>query len=239
MAWNADQATGWVGTDWIEQYMLTMYGPEVYNEWTSHEIPFNDKKVVAAFDEFAKIAKSDDVYGGVKTVINTSAADSMDPAFKAKPGCMLERQGNFEISFLDPKIQQNLDQEVGIFEWPGKTAAAQPIAGGGDIAGLFNGNDKDAQKVMEYLTSDKFGDKWAQAGGWLSPHRTFDQTNYPDEVTKQIAEMAASAPEVVYDGSDVMPKEVGSGTFWTGMVEWLQGKSSQQVTDTIEQGWPQ
>ena len=80
MAWNADQATGWVGTDWIEQYVLTLNGPDVYNQWTSHEIPFDDPQIVAAFDEFGKIAKTDgEVYGGVKTVVNTQVAESMVP----------------------------------------------------------------------------------------------------------------------------------------------------------------
>jgi alpha-glucoside transport system substrate-binding protein len=152
---------------------------------------------------------------------------------------MLERQGNFEISFLDPKIQADLDNEVGIFEWPSENAGeAPPILGGGDLAALFNGNDTDAQKVMQFLTSDQFGAEWAQAGGWLSPHTTFDQTNYPNATTKQIADMAAQAPAVVFDGSDVMPKEVGSGTFWTGMDEWLQGKSSADTAQAIESSWP-
>jgi len=35
-----------------------------------------------------------------------------------------------------------------------------------------------------------------------------------------------------------MPKEVGSGTFWTGMVDWLQGASSESVTTDIEKSWP-
>ena len=32
-----------------------------------------------------------------------------------------------------------------------------------------------------------------------------------------------SADVFRFDGSDLMPKEVGSGTFWTGMVEWMSG----------------
>lgn len=240
MAWGADQATGWVGTDWIEQFMLTLNGPDVYNQWTSHEIAFDDPQVVDAFDAFGAIAKTPgEVYGGVNTILNTSVNDSMAPAFAKNPKCLLERQGNFEISFLDPKISANLDKEVGIFEWPAKDAgAAPPILGGGDIAALFNGNDPDAIEVMRYLTSDQFGAAWAEAGGWLSPHTTFDQANYPDDVTKEIAKMAVDAPAVVYDGSDVMPKEVGSGTFWTDMITWLQGDSSQDTASAIESSWP-
>jgi alpha-glucoside transport system substrate-binding protein len=242
MAWNADQATGWVGTDWIEQYVLTLNGPDVYNEWTSHAIPFNDPQIQAAFDEFGKVAKTDgNVYGGVQTVVNTQVADSMKPAFKASgPQCMFERQGSFEISFLPADVQADLDNQVGVFAFPSKEATAEPppILGGADLAALFNGNDPDAIKVMQFLTSDKFGAEWAQAGGWLSPHKTFDPANYPNQTTKDIALAATSASGVVFDGSDVMPKEVGSGSFWTGMVSWLQGDSTQATTDAIEASWP-
>lgn len=243
MAWNADQATGWVGTDWIEQMVLTLNGVDVYNQWTSHEIPFNDPQVQAAFDEFGKIAKTDgEVYGGVQTVVNTQVADSMKPAFaQGGPQCMLERQGSFEISFLPAEVQADLDNQVGVFPFPSAEASAEapPILGGADLAALFNGNDEDAIEVMRFLTSDKFGAEWAQAGGWLSPHKTFDQSNYPNQVTKDIATAATTASGVVFDGSDVMPKEVGSGTFWTGMVSWIQGESTQQTTDAIEASWPQ
>jgi len=222
--------------------MLTLYGPDIYNEWTSHSIPFNDPQVVKAFDEFGKIAKTEgQVYGGVQTVVNTQVAESMVPAFRNPPECMLERQGSFEISFLPAKIQADLDNEVGVFPFPGTAAAAEapPILGGADLAALFNGNDDEAIEVMQFLTSDEFGAEWAQAGGWLSPHKTFDASNYPNQTTKDIAAAASGASEVVFDGSDVMPKEVGSGTFWTGMVEWIQGKSSAETTDAIEASWPQ
>lgn len=241
MAWNADQATGWVGTDWIEQFVLTLDGPDVYNQWTSHQIPFDDPQIVKAFDAFGKIAKTDgEVYGGVKGVLNTQVAESMFPAFKSPPKCMLERQGSFEVSFLPADVQADLDNAVGVFPFPSGTSGEKPpILGGGDLAALFNGNDKDAIAVMKFLTSDQFGVEWAKAGGWLSPHRTFDLANYPNQTTKDIATSAYDAPSVVFDGSDVMPKEVGSGSFWTGMVKWIQGQSSQATTAAIEKSWPQ
>ena len=88
---------------------------------------------------------------------------------------------------------------------------------------------------MEFLTSDQFGAEWAQAGGWLSPHKTFDASQLPrpdDQGHRRAGDQRLGRSS--FDGSDVMPKEVGSGTFWTGMVDWIQGKSSQDTTADIE-----
>ena len=42
---GSDAATGWPMTDWIEDYMLRLKGPEVYDQWYNHEIPFDDPDV--------------------------------------------------------------------------------------------------------------------------------------------------------------------------------------------------
>ncbi|WP_372728356.1 ABC transporter substrate-binding protein [Nocardioides sp.] len=241
MGWESDQATGWVGTDWLEEYVLRTAGPDVYDQWVAHEIPFNDPQIVKALDEFGKIAKTDgEVLGGVKGILNTGFADAMTPAFKNPPNCMLHRQGNFATGFYPEDVQANLDDAVGTFVFPPFEGGydGQPILGGGDLAAAFNGDDPDVQEVMEFLTSDEFGGEWAAAGGWLSPHATFDSSQYADETTRAIAELAASADVFRFDGSDLMPKEVGSGTFWTGMVDWLSGESSQKTLDAIEASWP-
>jgi alpha-glucoside transport system substrate-binding protein len=138
-------------------------------------------------------------------------------------------------------VQENLDDRVGIYVFPPIEGGfqGQPILGGGDLAALFNGNDDESKEVMRFLTSDEFGDKWAQAGGWLSPHTSFDMDNYPDQTTKDIATIAVEADVFRYDGSDLMPNAVGGGSFWSGMVQWMGGeKSSKQVTDDIEASWP-
>ncbi len=241
MGWESDQATGWVGTDWIEEYVLRLHGPDVYDDWVAHRIPFNDPKIVQAFDAYAEIAKTDgQVLGGVRGILNTPFANAMTPAFDNPPKCFLHRQGNFATTFYPAPVQADLDNRVGIYVFPRWEGGfeGQPILGGGDLAALFNGNDEDAQKVMEFLASDKFGGPWAKAGGWLSPHKTFDASNYPDETTRAMAEIVANADVFRFDASDLMPKGVGSGTFWTEMVKWMNGQSTQQTVDAIEQSWP-
>jgi len=244
MAWGSDQATGWVGTDWIEEYMLRLWGPDVYDQWTSHEIPFDDERVVAAFDAYGELLDiPDNVLGGKSAVLSTPFGEAMLPAFEDPPECYLERQGNFVTGFYPDDVQADLDNQVGIYVFPPAADGeytGQPILGGGDLAALMNGNDQDAIDVMRFLTSDQFGGPWAQAGGWLSPHTTFDTSQYPDEITRATAEIVATADVFRYDGSDLMPLAVGGGTFWTGMVEWISGdKTAEQVTAEIEEGWPE
>lgn len=243
MGWGSDQATGWVGTDWVEQMMLVTAGPDVYDQWVNHQIPFNDKSVVNSLDVFAEIAKAPgEVFGGEKAIINTPFAEASLPMFaKGGPKCWMERQGNFAIGFFPEEIRNNLDQEVGVFQFPKYEGGydGTPVLVGGDYAAVFNGDDDDVAKVMQFISSDKFGAEWAAVGGWLSPHKTFDESAYPNDVTKQIAAMGYDASVIRYDASDLMPKEVGSGTFWTEMVKWISGESSQQTADAIEKSWPQ
>ncbi len=240
MGWESDQATGWVGTDWLEEMVLRVAGPDVYDQWVSHEIPFNDPQIAEALDAFGEIAKSDLVLGGEKGVLNTGFADAMTPAFGADPKCYLHRQGNFATGFYPDDVQADLDGTVGTFYFPPYEGGydGSPVLGGGDLAATFNGDDEDTQKVMEFLTSDQFGAEWAATGGWLSPHATFDASNYADETTRAIAQSAADADVFRFDGSDLMPAEVGSGSFWTEMVKWENGQSTQDTLDAIEASWP-
>jgi hypothetical protein len=141
-------ATGWVGTDWIEDFVLRYGGPEKYDQWVKHEIPFTDPVVVQAGQEFEKLALADgQVFGGRKGVVSTNFATAMNPQFDDPPKCFLHRQGNFitQKGFLTEKARTNLDENVGVFQLPSVNAADKPMLGGGDLAGAFT-NDEDVKR---------------------------------------------------------------------------------------------
>ncbi len=48
-------ATGWPATDWVEDMMLRTQPPEVYDQWVSNEIPFDDPRVVGASRNSARL----------------------------------------------------------------------------------------------------------------------------------------------------------------------------------------
>jgi alpha-glucoside transport system substrate-binding protein len=242
IGYESGAATGWVGTDWIEEMVLRIAGPEVYDQWVNHEIPFNDPVIKEAFNEYGEIVFGDGlVAGGSGSIVTTPFGTAGNGAFDDPPRCYMQRQGNFIAGFFPEDVQANLDTRTNLFAFPPYDGGydGQPILGGGDLAALLNRGDAASEEFMRFLTSDQFGAEWAQAGGWLSPHATFDLDNYADETTRRIAAIASDADVFRFDGSDSMPAQVGSGTFWTGMVEWTSGaKTTDQVVDEIEEGWP-
>lgn len=242
IGFESGASTGWVGTDWIEDFVLRIGGPELYDKWYKHKIPFTHPVVKKAFEAFGDIIfPNGNVLGGTQGILATPFGEAGNPAFQDPPGCYLHKQADFITGFFPPEVQKNLDQRTDVMVLPPVEDGwdGLPILGGGDMAALFNGGDEDSIKVMQYITSDEFGAAWAQAGGWLSPHKTFDTSNYPNETTKKIAELVASADAFRFDASDLMPPEVGAGTFWQGMVQWVSGqKSTDEVLQMIENSWP-
>jgi alpha-glucoside transport system substrate-binding protein len=48
-----------------------------------------------------------------------------------------------------------------------------------------------------------------------------------------------NAEIVRFDGSDLMPPEVGAGTFWSGMVDYVSGVLTlEEVLQEIDDSWP-
>src|SRR5215216_2531461 len=234
-------ATGWVGTDWIEEFVLRYGGPEKYDQWVRHEIPFNDPVVVQAGQEFEKLALADgNVFGGRKSVVSTNFGVAMNPEFQDPPKCFLHRQGNFitQKGFITESVRQNLDQEVGVFQLPGTDASTKPLLVGGDMAGAFS-NDEDTKKALEFMSSPEFKFANIATATWLSAVKAFDLSNYPDETTKTVAKLAYGSTEARFDGSDTMPGAVGAGSFWKDMTAWISGqKSLDETLKDIDDSWP-
>jgi alpha-glucoside transport system substrate-binding protein len=109
---------------------------------------------------------------------------------------------------------------------------------GGDLAGAFT-NDDDVKKALEFMFTPDFKFPNMAASSYMSPHKTFDVSQYPDETTKKIAEGAYSSTIFRFDGSDLMPGAVGAGSFWKGMTAWIAGQQSLDETlKNIDDSWP-
>ncbi len=237
-------ATGWPATDWFEDYVLRIGGPEKYDQWTKHQIPFNDPVVKQAGEAISKIWFTEgNVLGGRRAITSTNFGTAANPMFENPPKCFLHRQASFlaQPGSVPTEIVKNLDQRAAVFPLPPmEEGEGQPIMGGGDLAGLFSQGDSASEAAMRFMTSKSFGNLLAPQGGFISPRKDFDISKYPNQTMKDIAEIAYSATAYKFDGSDVMPGEVGSGSFWRNMVAWSNGqKKLDQALSDIESSWPQ
>ena len=72
----------------------------------------------------------------------------------------------------------------------------------------------------------------------LSPRNDIDASQITDPLLASFAELLASSEVFRFDGADMMPGAVGSGTFWTEATAWIVGGSTEDMLDNIEASWP-
>ena len=233
---ESGDATGWVGTDWVEDIMLRTAGAEVYDRWVAHEIPFNAPPVKEAFDRFGEIVLDPNyIQGGIVSAISTPFGDSPRGLVQDPPQCYLHRQANFIASFFPEEAV--LGENVAVFAFPPiEEEFGTPVLVAGDVFAMFN-DTPEARALMEYLATPEPHEIWAKLGGFISPHQQVSLDVYPDPVAQKQATILADAEVIRFDGSDLMPSSVGTGTFWTGIVDYVSGEDAEEVLTDIEKSW--
>ncbi|MFC7877893.1 ABC transporter substrate-binding protein [Isoptericola sp. NPDC057391] len=240
---ESGDATGWPGTDFIEDMMLRTAGVEAYEQWYTHEIPFNDPKVVEAWDAAGEILKNPDYVNAGLGEVNSIATQSWTDAGNGilDGNCWMHRAANFYQTQWPEGTEVSEQGDVFAFYLPTDQTDVKPMLGGGEFVAAF-ADRPEVQAFQTYLSSDDWANQKALAtpdGGWVTANSGLDPNNLATEFDQYVAGVLADPNTVVaFDASDLMPGEVGSGTFWTGIVNWLTGASTQEVTDQIEASWP-
>ena len=94
VGFESEGATGWPATDWMEDIMLRTAGPEVYDQWVAHEIPFNDPAVVNAGEVFGQVMFTEGyVLGGAENTPAIAFGDAPLPMFDDPPGLLAAPPG--------------------------------------------------------------------------------------------------------------------------------------------------
>lgn len=245
VGFESGDATGWPGTDWIEDYMLRLHGADVYDQWVTHGIPFNDPQVAEAFDAAGAILKSEDMVNGgignVSTIVTEAFQTAGLPILDGE--CSLHHQASFYETFWNPEggdeVTVASDGDIFGFLMP-PVNADDPLSvtGGGEFPVAFR-DAEEVEAVRAYLSSDTWANNRVSLGGVISANTGVDPENASSELLVQSIEILQD-PETTFrfDGSDLMPGAVGADSFWKGMVAWTTGQDTAQVLDTIEASWP-
>jgi alpha-glucoside transport system substrate-binding protein len=233
-------ATGWVLTDWIEDFMLRLKGEKVYDQWVNHEIPFNDPQVKEVVDAVGAYVKNADYLGGealVKAIATTKFQDGGLPLVAHDGSCYMHRQASFYSSLFPKGTKIGPDGDVNFFYLPSPAGGPKYMLGAGDLYAA--GSDKpETYDVLKYTGSVDYQTVIANKRGELSPNKNLDVATITDPLVAQLSALQAASDVFRFDGSDQMPGAVGSGTFWTEVTAWVVGGSTTDFLNNVEASWP-
>ena len=233
-------ATGWVATDWIEDILLRTAPPEVYDQWVSHEIPFDDPEVLEAAEYMSQIWFADDyVYGGNTAINATFVGDTQTPMFaEGGPECWMHKQAAWIPEFWPEGTEAGVDSSFFYFP-PIEEEYGSPVLGAGDQMIMFQ-DRPEVRAVMEYFATAESARGWIEAGGFVSPNQSVPLDWYNTYPNDELAAILNGADVFRFDASDTMPAEVGGGSFWSAMVEWVSanGADTETYFDQVENSWP-
>jgi alpha-glucoside transport system substrate-binding protein len=228
-------ASGWPGTDWIEDIMLRTAGPEVYDQWRMHEIPWTDSAVRNAWETWGTIVgNAEYLNGGTTGVLATNFGESPYPMFQDPPGCYLHRQATFIEGFITDQFPDlEAETDYNYFAFPPIEGDGMPILSAGDLFGMFNDTPA-ARSLIEWLASAEAQEIWARRGGFISPNRNVSADVYPNPLIGQAAELLTMADTVRFDASDLMPTAVNDA-FWSGILDYVENPANLDgILQTIE-----
>jgi alpha-glucoside transport system substrate-binding protein len=237
-------ATGWPATDWLEDVLLRDAGPDVYDQWVNHDIPFNDPAVAEALDKVGAILKDGKYvnggFGDVNSIATTAFQDAGQPILDGK--CALHRQASFYAAQWPEGTNVTEDGDVFAFYLPTTNEDfGKPVLGAGEFVTAFS-DRVEVQAFQTYLSTDVWANEKAKAtpgGGWVSANKGLDASKLGSPIDQLSAETLQD-PDAVFrfDGSDQMPSAVGAGSFWKEMTAWITGESTGDALTNIENSWP-
>jgi alpha-glucoside transport system substrate-binding protein len=238
---GSGDATGWQLTDWLEEYVLRLQGPDVYDQWVSHDVKFSDPPIASSLAEVGALLKDPKYvnagFGGVKTIASTQFTDPAAQVLSGK--CTLTRQAaNYDANF--PKgTTFGPDGDIDAFPFPPfNDKFGNTVLGGGTFYGAF-ADRPEVQAFQTFVASPEYVNLRAQQGSYISSNLGLQADSVPGVILKE-ALKGLQDPKTVFrfDASDLMPAEVGSSAEWKQFTAWITGQDDATTLANIDAAWP-
>ncbi len=230
-------ATGWPATDWVEDLMLRTQPPEVYDAWVLNEVPFDDPAVVAAIEEYGWFARNDAfVDGGSASVATRDFRDSPLGLFDLPPKCYMHRQASFIPGFFPEGIELGTDVDFFYFPAYADRDLGKPVLGSGGLISIAD-DAPVARAFLAFLQTPFAHEIHMSQGQFMTPHTGASPEAYQNPTQRALGEILTNATTFRFDASDLMPGEIGTAAFWTGMVDYQTGASAEDAAASVQNRW--
>jgi alpha-glucoside transport system substrate-binding protein len=224
---EAGAASGWPGSDWVKENVLSQSGPTVYDNWWQGKQKWTSPEIKLAWQTWGQILGPNDsnVYGGAKNMAATNYADGGTPLFQNPPKCYMHNQASFITSFFqsaNPSVVAGTDYNF--FPLPDITAQyAGAHVVSGDAWSVFHDTPQ-ARAAIKYLTTPAAQAIWVKRGGKISPNSQVSLDNYPDPLSKSTAQILVATKIGKYDAGDLMPAAM-KNAYWAGVLAFAADQS--------------
>jgi len=228
MGMESGDATGWTGSDFIQDILLVQQGPEYVMDIIAGEVPYNDAGVQQAYETYLKWAR-DAKYtvGGAQGTLSTGFNDAILKVFSDPPEAMMVKQSGFAAGTIVstyPDLKYGTDYDF--FPVPG----AKGLQGGADWMMAFN--DTPAVKALvAYLSSPLGGENWAKATFDLTPNK-YGVEAYTDPALLKKGQMLATTTGFTPDLGDTIPGGFGAAE-WAAIVNTVNGQDVKTNLDNV------
>lgn len=218
MGFESGDATGWTGTDFVQDIMLVQQGPDFVLGVIDGSVSYDDPGVQQAYETYGKWA-TDEKYtvGGAQGTLSTPFLEAIYKPFADPPEALMVKQSGFagaEIAKQFPALQQGTDYDF--FVVPG----IQGLQGSIEPMMVFNDTPA-VQALVAYLSSPLGGANWAAATFGLSPN-SGATGNYVDPALQKLGDAVAETQGFTPDIGDTIPAGFGSAEF-QGISEYVNG----------------
>jgi alpha-glucoside transport system substrate-binding protein len=218
--------------------MLRTTSLENYDAWVAGDLPFDSPEVKKAIETWSEVWFDDAyVYGGRSSIVSTAFGDAPGPMFQDPPKCWLHRQANFITSFFPEGTTYGVDYDF-FYLPPVDPAYGKPFLVAGDLIAMFN-DRPEVRALMEYFTTPQSTSGWLEGGGAIAAQQTATQDLYGSDLDWGVSQLVAGATSFRFDGSDLMPGEVGAGSFWEHISSYVAGSEDLDTAmQAIDASWP-
>lgn len=234
--------SGWVAADWLEEIVIRNSGPDVYDQWINHEIPFDSPEIIRAVQILGSVWFEEGyVFGEIDTVITVPFDRAIGPMFNERGSqCYLYHMSPLILTALPEDVVAG--EDIDFFYLPPiqPDDFPQPVLGTAQMFSAFS-TEPAVLAVMEYLTTGESVRGLVESGGYVSPHNDTDLDWYPTDIDRHMAEVLMDASSFRYDGSDLLPDTIQSSLLGE-MFLIVQGRRTSTVEENlafIEDRWPE
>lgn len=239
-------STGWPFTDWIDDMVLRQHGAEVYDQWVDHKIPFTDPRIVDSMNNVLRLWEQP---GAVDTETTSIAETNFADAATGlvDDTCWMTRQGSAYAGFFPESTEFANDSpdSLDVFYFP-DISGNKPILTSNTYAVATN-DEAATMAVMQYLASSDYAQarQGAQAiaidggiTGFLSAAKGQDLRIY-GTLEQHFMSVIGESKQARIITSELLPEEVGRGTFWEFGTAAVEGEiTSAKAATEIEDSWP-